>query len=65
MKQYYEIPKQVFCQDPNHKIKVFVGIAYRDKIICACCGGIFEIEELIQNEQEDDLFFMSMIIGLI
>lgn len=22
------------------------GIAYRDEIICACCGGIFKIEEV-------------------
>lgn len=29
------------------------GIAYGDEIICACCGGILEIAEIIQDAEED------------
>lgn len=29
------------------------GIAYKDEIICGCCGGVFEIEEIIEDAKND------------
>lgn len=29
------------------------GIMFGDKIICACCGGIFEVEDVYKNAQVD------------
>lgn len=51
MKKYFETPTQVmFWQDREkmheNNIDYFVGIAYHDEIICACCGGIVEINEV-------------------
>ena len=51
MKKYFETPTQVmFWQDAEimreNNVDYFVGIAYHDEIICACCGGIVEISEV-------------------
>lgn len=53
MKQYFETPTQVlFKQDKETMLENgaewFAGIAYHDEIICGCCGGIVEIEEVEQ-----------------
>lgn len=29
------------------------GIMFGDKIVCACCGAIFEAEEVYENAQND------------
>ena len=29
------------------------GIMIGDKIACACCGGLFEVDEVISNARED------------
>lgn len=29
------------------------GIMFGDKIICGCCGGIFEVEDVYENAQID------------
>lgn len=44
---YFNVPTQVKFWDHNggHYIG---GIAYRDEIICGCCGGIFNINEIYQ-----------------
>ena len=47
MKTYYERPTQVMFID-EEGIEQF-GIAYLDEIICGCCGGIFSVEEVIDN----------------
>lgn len=39
----------MFWDEENHTFNY--GIAYRDEIICGCCGGIFEIEEVINSEE--------------
>ena len=26
---------------------------YKDEIICGCCGGVFEIEEIIEDAKND------------
>lgn len=62
MKQYFETPTQVlFKQDEEtmreNGVEWFAGIAYHDEIICGCCGGIMEIEEveMIQPFSWNDL----------
>lgn len=39
---YFEIPTQVKFWDGRY----IGGIAYRDEIICGCCGGIFGISDI-------------------
>ena len=46
--KYFEIPTQVKFYDADTK-QYIGGIAYRDEVICGCCGGIFSIEELYEN----------------
>ena len=42
-KYFFETPKQVhFCADGEW----CYGIAFEDKIICACCGCVFETEDV-------------------
>jgi transcription elongation factor Elf1 len=48
MKIFYENPTQVIFADPDNWGEWIVGIAYEDKIICACCGGVFEIEDVVE-----------------
>lgn len=50
MTKYFETPVQViFRMDEETMIENgvhwFTGIAYRDEIICGCCGGIFNTDE--------------------
>lgn len=44
---YFPTPKQVLFWDidGDHYIN---GIAYRDEIICGCCGGVISIEEIYE-----------------
>ena len=55
MKMYFDEPKQVVFADPDNCGEWLVGIAYKDEIICACCGGIFEIEDVAQMAGEDGI----------
>ena len=48
-KTYFDRPAQVVFADPDNPGEWLVGIAYRDEIICACCGGIFNIYEIIEE----------------
>ena len=50
--RYFDRPKQVMFFEAENQEWV-VGIAYKDEIICACCGGIFNIDE--GYELADDL----------
>lgn len=45
---FYPLPVQVkFSFDIGDGEKeILYGIAYQDEVICACCGGVFEIEEV-------------------
>ena len=47
MKTFYDAPTQVYFVDEDGVWRG--GIAYRDEIICGCCGSIFDIEEVIEN----------------
>ena len=50
---YYERPTQVVFVDPENPGDWLNGIAFRDVIICSCCGGTFEIDEVIDVAKED------------
>ena len=54
-RDYYEVPTQVFWKNPNFgdtdsiydsETEYFVGIAYKDEIICACCGAVIHVDEV-------------------
>lgn len=41
---YFGIPTQVKFWDGRY----IDGIAYRDEIVCGCCGGIFRISDIYE-----------------
>ena len=47
---YFENPTQVIFEDPDNPGEWLKGIAYRDEVICACCGGAFEIDDIEQSK---------------
>jgi len=53
-KKYFYVPTQVMFFDPDSDGNWIAGIAYKDEIICGCCGGIFEISELYEMFAPDD-----------
>lgn len=42
---WFDVPTQVAYFDEDH---YEAGIAYHDEVICACCGGVTEIDDLIR-----------------
>lgn len=42
---YFKVPTQVRFWDGYY----IDGIAYRDEIICGCCGGIFRISDIYET----------------
>lgn len=42
---YFEVPTQVQFWDYKNR-RYNGGIAYRDEIICGCCGDVFNISEI-------------------
>ena len=50
MKTFYDIPTQVMFHDESGWN---AGIAFEDKVICACCGEALSIENLIANCDEN------------
>ena len=56
MKTYYDVPTQVISYDGGYDSPIFcAGIAYKDEIICACCGGVMKISEAIADAKEDGI----------
>ena len=51
--KFYEKPKQVVFADPENPGDWLAGIAFQDSIICSCCGGVFEIEDVVKQAEED------------
>lgn len=49
--KWFEIPTQVAFYDIDAG-KFYGGIAYQNKIICGCCGGVLDIEELYDYAEE-------------
>ena len=45
---YFEVPTQVKFWDyfDEHYLG---GIAFRDEIICGCCGGVFDISDIYES----------------
>lgn len=63
IKTFYNHPTQV-------KIKAFFddgcpslgGIAYKDVIICGCCGTAFSIPEFIEEAKEENIPLEDLIV---
>ena len=58
MKTYYDVPTQVVFydggEDSQHP-EFCSGIAYKNEIICGCCGGVDEISEVIEDAKADGI----------
>ena len=52
-KTYFDKPTQVVFVDPDNPGEWLAGIAYRDEVICGCCGGVFNIDDVIEMATED------------
>lgn len=50
-------PAQVMFYDGQN---MCAGIMLGDKIICACCGGVFEVEEVIEDAKIDGVEAIRM-----
>ena len=50
-KMYFDTPTQVVFYDYDNECYTG-GIAYKDEIICGCCGGIIEIADLYESVPE-------------
>lgn len=45
--RFFNTPTQVKFLEPYVNCPAYAGgIAYEDKVICGCCGSVFEIEEI-------------------
>ena len=49
---YFHTPTQVKFYDYDNE-KWNAGIAYKDEIICGCCGGVFEIRDIRENAPKE------------
>ena len=50
------ITSQVEFYDGCDDSPIFcAGIAYKDEIICACCGGVMKISDAIADAKEDGI----------
>lgn len=45
MKVWYDVPTQVCFWDLDNQCWVG-GIAYQDQLICLCCGGVMDLNEM-------------------
>lgn len=61
MKTFYDTPKQVLFWDMGGD-RYVGGIAYRDEIICGCCGAVFEIKEIYEEARADGKKYYEAII---
>ena len=51
--RYFEKPTQVKFFDPDSDDTWCGGIAYKDEVICACCGGVLKISEIIDKDESN------------
>lgn len=51
---FYDLPTQVKFVDFDSEDGLYWigGIAFEDKIICGCCGGVFEISDIYDEANE-------------
>ena len=55
MEMYFNHPKQIVFADPDNVENWIVGIAYKDEIICACCGNVFNINEVVEQAEAEGI----------
>ena len=62
MSKYYNIPTQVvFTFHNGYAHERQAGIAYRDEIICAECGGLFDMtDEDLEIEIEKEISWVPL-----
>lgn len=63
---YYGTPCQVrFVDygDPKN-ITTSYGIAYKDEIVCGCCGAVLSIDEIIKDAEKAGVHWDDAIIEL-
>ena len=46
--KYFDKPTQVVFWDTDGEDHWIGGIAYRDEVICGCCGGVIKISEIYE-----------------
>ena len=64
--RYFDNPCQVafkVSEDLDDSGEVLAGIAYCGEIICACCGGIFELDEVLELEILEWINIREEILG--
>ena len=50
---FYDLPTQVKFADFNSDEPSWIGgIALEDKVICGCCGAVFEISDIYDEADE-------------
>lgn len=51
---FFETPTQVMFPDFDNcdNLNWLNGIAYKDVIICSCCGGVFEIADVMDCAEQ-------------
>ena len=55
-------------KNSNHPVQVMfydgedmsAGIMVGDKIICSCCGALFDVDEVVENAREDGVEAICM-----
>lgn len=51
---FFEVPTQVKFYEAAEE-DYTGGIAYRNEIICGCCGSVLEISDVIAEVEEDGI----------
>lgn len=50
---FYDLPTQVkFADFSDDELGWIGGIAFEDKVICGCCGAVFEISDIYDEADE-------------
>lgn len=44
----FHIPTQVMFRPYYEDDEYYFGIAYQNMIICGCCGGVFELDGVVE-----------------
>lgn len=44
------VPRQVMFYDGEG---MCVGILFQNHIICGCCGGVFHVDEVVENARDE------------
>ena len=50
---FFEKPTQGMFLDSDSSKNWIGGIGYRNKIICGCCGNVFKVSELLEDNSAD------------